>query len=61
MLKSALAGITMLSISTMAHASLLASFNYYSLGGQSGPDYNFEDFEILNYDSHPHIRAAVAV
>src|SRR5210317_1257426 len=24
-------------------------------------DYNFEDFEILNYDSHPHIRAAVAV
>ena len=24
-------------------------------------DYKFEDFEILNYDSHPHIRAAVAV
>ena len=24
-------------------------------------DYNFEDFEILNYDSHPHIKAAVAV
>jgi thymidylate synthase len=24
-------------------------------------DYEFEDFEILNYESHPHIRAAVAV
>ncbi len=24
-------------------------------------DYRFEDFEILNYESHPHIRAAVAV
>ena len=24
-------------------------------------DYHFEDFEILNYQSHPHIRAAVAV
>jgi len=24
-------------------------------------DYKFDDFEILNYDSHPHIRAAVAV
>jgi len=24
-------------------------------------DYEFEDFEILNYDSHPHIKAAVAV
>jgi thymidylate synthase len=24
-------------------------------------DYRFEDFEILNYASHPHIRAAVAV
>ncbi len=24
-------------------------------------DYQFEDFEILNYESHPHIRAAVAV
>ncbi len=24
-------------------------------------DYRFEDFEILNYQSHPHIRAAVAV
>jgi thymidylate synthase len=24
-------------------------------------DYRFEDFEILNYDSHPHIKAAVAV
>ena len=24
-------------------------------------DYQFEDFEILNYQSHPHIRAAVAV
>jgi len=24
-------------------------------------DYNFEDFEILNYESHPHIKAAVAV
>ena len=23
--------------------------------------YRFEDFEILNYESHPHIRAAVAV
>jgi len=24
-------------------------------------DYTFEDFEILNYEAHPHIRAAVAV
>jgi thymidylate synthase len=24
-------------------------------------DYEFEDFEILNYQSHPHIKAAVAV
>jgi thymidylate synthase len=24
-------------------------------------DYRFDDFEILNYQSHPHIRAAVAV
>ena len=24
-------------------------------------EYRFEDFEILNYESHPHIRAAVAV
>ena len=24
-------------------------------------DYRFEDLEILNYESHPHIRAAVAV
>ena len=24
-------------------------------------EYEFEDFEILNYESHPHIRAAVAV
>ena len=24
-------------------------------------DYEFEDFEILNYESHPHIKAAVAV
>jgi len=24
-------------------------------------DYRFEDFEILNYECHPHIRAAVAV
>lgn len=24
-------------------------------------EYKFEDFEILNYESHPHIRAAVAV
>jgi thymidylate synthase len=24
-------------------------------------DYSFEDFEVLNYQSHPHIRAAVAV
>jgi thymidylate synthase len=24
-------------------------------------DYKFEDFEILNYEAHPHIRAAVAV
>ena len=24
-------------------------------------DYEFEDFEILNYEAHPHIRAAVAV
>jgi len=23
--------------------------------------YEYEDFEILNYESHPHIRAAVAV
>jgi len=24
-------------------------------------DYTFEDFEILNYEAHPHIRAAVAI
>jgi len=24
-------------------------------------DYRFEDFELLNYEAHPHIRAAVAV
>ena len=24
-------------------------------------DYTFDDFEILNYESHPHIKAAVAV
>ncbi len=24
-------------------------------------DYTFDDFEILNYEAHPHIRAAVAV
>ena len=24
-------------------------------------DYQFEDFEILNYESHPHIKAAIAV
>ena len=24
-------------------------------------DYKYDDFEILNYESHPHIRAAVAV
>jgi thymidylate synthase len=24
-------------------------------------DYQFDDFEILNYESHPHIKAAVAV
>lgn len=24
-------------------------------------DYRFEDFEVLNYESHPHIKAAVAV
>jgi thymidylate synthase len=24
-------------------------------------DYKFEDFEILNYESHPHIKAAIAV
>jgi thymidylate synthase len=24
-------------------------------------DYEFDDFEMLNYESHPHIRAAVAV
>ena len=24
-------------------------------------DYAFEDFEVLNYESHPHIKAAVAV
>ena len=24
-------------------------------------DYRFDDFEVLNYQSHPHIRAAVAV
>lgn len=28
---------------------------------QSIFDYKFEDFEILNYESHPHIKAAVAV
>ena len=24
-------------------------------------DYQYEDFEIVNYESHPHIKAAVAV
>jgi len=24
-------------------------------------DYQYDDFEILNYESHPHIKAAVAV
>ena len=24
-------------------------------------DYKFDDFEVLNYESHPHIKAAVAV
>jgi thymidylate synthase len=24
-------------------------------------DYEYDDFEILNYEAHPHIRAAVAV
>ena len=24
-------------------------------------DYRYEDFEILNYEAHPHIKAAVAV
>jgi len=24
-------------------------------------DYQFDDFEILNYESYPHIKAAVAV
>jgi thymidylate synthase len=24
-------------------------------------DYKFEDFDVLNYESHPHIKAAVAV
>jgi thymidylate synthase len=24
-------------------------------------EYDFDDFEILNYEPHPHIRAAVAV
>ncbi|MDE0754182.1 MAG: thymidylate synthase, partial [Woeseiaceae bacterium] len=24
-------------------------------------DYQFDDFEVLNYESHPHIKAAVAV
>jgi thymidylate synthase len=24
-------------------------------------DYQFDDFEILNYESHPHIKAAIAV
>ena len=24
-------------------------------------DYQFDDFEILNYEAHPHIKAAVAV
>jgi thymidylate synthase len=24
-------------------------------------DYRYEDFEILNYESHPHIKATVAV
>ena len=28
---------------------------------QSIFDYTFEDFEILNYEAHPHIKAAVAV
>jgi thymidylate synthase len=24
-------------------------------------EYRYEDFELLNYEYHPHIRAAVAV
>ncbi|MCH8136895.1 MAG: thymidylate synthase, partial [Proteobacteria bacterium] len=24
-------------------------------------DYTFDDFEVLNYESHPHIPAAIAV
>jgi thymidylate synthase len=28
---------------------------------ESISDYRFDDFEILNYESHPHIRAAVAI
>jgi thymidylate synthase len=24
-------------------------------------DFKFEDFELLNYDPHPHIKAAVAI
>ena len=24
-------------------------------------DYTFDDFEILNYEAHPHIKAAVAI
>ena len=28
---------------------------------ESISDYTFDDFEILNYESHPHIKAAVAV
>jgi len=24
-------------------------------------DFKFEDFELLNYESHPHIKAPVAV
>jgi thymidylate synthase len=24
-------------------------------------EFKFEDFELLNYDPHPHIKAAVAV
>jgi thymidylate synthase len=24
-------------------------------------DFKFEDFELINYDPHPHIKAAVAV
>jgi thymidylate synthase len=24
-------------------------------------DFKYEDFELLNYDPHPHIKAAVAI